>query len=185
MGELLAVAATVFVYVIPGEGNYAQPTIAVDRDSMHVEARYNYEERDTGALWAGYNLEGGDTLNWTFTPMLGGVFGDVAGVATGYSGSLTWRRLDFYSEGEYLSDLNEPHDSFFYNWSEVSVRPLEMLRFGLVTQRTRVRESARELQRGPLVGFMFWSLELTAYMLDANDSAPTVVMSVGWAVGSD
>jgi hypothetical protein len=183
MGELLAIAATVFVYVIPGEGNYVQPTIAVDRESVHIEARYNYEARDAGSLWAGYNLEGGDTLSWAFTPMLGAVLGTVTGVATGYSGSLTWRKLDVYSEGEYLSDLSEPADSFFYNWSEVSLRPLEMLRFGLVTQRTRVRESARDLQRGPLVGMTFRSLELTAYMLDGGDSAPTLVMAAVWTFG--
>ena len=185
MGELVAIAASVFVYVIPGEANYAQPTIAVDREVVHLELRYNYEDRGAGSLWAGYNFEGGDTLSWTVTPMLGAVYGRITGVAPGYSASLEWWKLELYSEGEYLSDLSEPADSFFYNWSEVSLRPVEMLRFGLVTQRTRVRESPRDLQRGPLVGITFRRLDLTGYMLDGADSAPTLVMSAGWTFGPE
>ena len=30
-------------YVLPDEENYVQPTVAVDRNALHLEARYNYE----------------------------------------------------------------------------------------------------------------------------------------------
>jgi hypothetical protein len=179
-------SATVFTYVIPDDENYAQPTFAADRDWMHVEARYNYEEQDTGSAWVGYNLDGeAGTLAWALTPMLGGAFGRATGVAPGYSGSLSWWKLDFYSEGEYFSDLSDPADSFFYNWSEISLRPVEGWRFGLVTQRTRARASARDIQRGPLVGVEFRNLELTAYLLDGGDSSPTFVTSIGFTFGPD
>jgi hypothetical protein len=178
-------STTLMTYAIPGEENYAQPTVTADREWLHVQARYNYEERDTGSLWFGYNLAGGDAVAWTFTPMLGGAFGHVTGVAPGYSASLTWWKVDVYGEGEYLSDLAEPSDSFLYNWSEVSLRPLAWWRVGLVTQRTRARDEARDIQRGPLVGLTIRSLDLAVYMLDDGDSAPTIAMSVGWTLGSD
>ena len=39
--------------------------------------------------------------------MLGGVFGDTTGIAPGYKGSLSWWKLELYSEGEYVFDAGE------------------------------------------------------------------------------
>ena len=69
-----------------------QPTVTADRGRLHLEARYNYEDLDTGSVWAGYNLKGGGDLAWELTPMVGGIFGATRGVAPGYRGSLGWKR---------------------------------------------------------------------------------------------
>src|SRR5688572_8207402 len=136
-GTKWSFSAAVYTYFLPDESNYAQPTFAADRDWLHFEARYNYEDRKTGSVWAGYNFEGGGTVAWEFTPMVGGVFGRTKGVAPGYTGSLSWWKLDFYSEGEYVFDAVQSSDSFFYNWSELAIAPVEWFRLGLVTQRDR------------------------------------------------
>ena len=60
-------------YLVPDSRDYVQPTITADRDWLHLEARYNYEDLDTGSAWVGYNFGGGEKLAWEFTPMLGGV----------------------------------------------------------------------------------------------------------------
>src|SRR4051812_47624056 len=65
---------SLYTYVVPEDHNYVQPTITADYGWLHLEARYNYESRDTGSAWLGYNFSGGDALAWEFTPMLGGVF---------------------------------------------------------------------------------------------------------------
>ena len=175
------VDASVYTYFLPDEGNYAQPTIAIDRGWLHLEARYNYENLDTGSMWFGYNFGGGETVEWTLTPIIGGVFGQTDGVAPGYKGSLIWRQLEVYSEGEYVFDAHESADSFFYNWSEVTFVPAEWFRVGLVTQRTRVYETEREIQRGLLVGFTYRNLEVTTYVFNPDDSEPVVVLSVAFS----
>jgi hypothetical protein len=43
-------------------------------------------------------------------------------------------------------------DSFCYNWSELTVAPVDWFRFDMVTQRTRVYQSEREIQRGVIAG---------------------------------
>ena len=55
-------------------------------------------------MWIGYNFGGGEKLAWELTPLLGGVFGETTGIAPGYKGSLSWRMLELYSEGEYVFD---------------------------------------------------------------------------------
>ena len=111
--------------------------------------------------------------------MLGGVFGDLTGVAPGYKGSLSWWKLELYSEGEHVFDAGNSSDNFFYNWSELTLAPVDQLRFGLVTQRTRARESDREIQRGALLGFNYKRLDLTAYLFDPDDDDRTFVLAVG------
>ena len=172
-------SVSAYTYIVPDSGNYAQPTFAADRGWLHLEARYNYEALDTGSAWVGYNFSGGEKLEWEFTPMLGGVFGDVTGIAPGYKGSLSRWKLEFYSEGEYVFDTGTSSDSFFYNWSELTLAPVEWLRFGLVTQRTRAYQTDREIQRGVLVGFKYMKVDLSAYFFNPDDDKPTFVIAVG------
>jgi hypothetical protein len=172
-------SASVYTYIVPDDRDYAQPTVTVDRGWLHLEARYNYEDLETGSAWVGYNFAGGEKLTWEFTPMLGGVFGDTTGIAPGYKGSLSWWKLELSSEGEYVFDTRDSSGSFFYNWSELTLAPVEWFRFGLVTQRTRTYETDRDIQRGVLAGFSCKKVDLTTYVFNPDESRPTVVVAVG------
>ncbi len=171
-------SASVSQYFVPDDSDYAQPTVTFDREWLHLEARYNYEDLDTGSVWVGYNFSGGKKLAWEITPMLGGVFGDTDGIAPGYKGSLSWWKLELDSEGEYVFDTGESSASFFYNWSELTLAPVDWFRFGMVTQRTRVYQTGSDIQRGPLVGFSFKRIDLTTYVLYPDEGKPTVVLAV-------
>jgi hypothetical protein len=169
------------IYVLPDDRNYVQPTIAADRGWLHLDLRVNYEDLDTGAIRFGYNFSGGDTFAWAVTPVLGAVFGRTDGVAPGYTGSLSWRRLEFYSEGEYVFDAHHSADNFLYNWSELTFGPADWFRAGLVTERTRAYASDREIQRGLLVGVSYKNLQTTTYVFNPDDSKPIVVFSVAFS----
>lgn len=171
--------ASAYTYWVPDDREYVQPTLTADRGWLHLEARYNYEALDTGSAWIGYNFSGGDTVAWELTPMAAGVFGESAGIAAGYKGSLSWRKLELYSEGEHVFDTRSTSDSFFYNWSELTLAPSEWFRFGMVTQRTRLYMTDRDLQRGMLVGFSFKTASLTGVVFNPDDITPTVVLAVG------
>jgi hypothetical protein len=168
-----------YTYLVPEQDVYVQPTLTLDREWLHLEARYNYEDLDTGSVWVGYNFGGGDTLTWELTPMLGGVFGETSGVAPGYKGSVGWWRLELYSEGEYVFASGDSSDSFFYNWSELTLAPVDWLRFGVVGQRTRAYESDQEIQRGLLLGVSWKVASLTGYVFNPDDSEPTWVVAFG------
>src|SRR4029079_8490137 len=162
-------SASASTYIVPDDQEYVQPTFSADRGWLHLEARYNYEDLETGSAWVGYNFSGGKKLAWELTPMLGGVFGNTTGRAPGYKVSISWWKLELYSEGEYVFDTGDSSGSFFYNWSELSLAPVEWFRFGLVTQRTRAYHTDREIQRGLLAGFSWKRLDLTAYVLNPDE----------------
>ena len=157
-----------YTYVLSDDRHYVQPTVAADRGWLHLEARSNYEDLDTGSAWLGVNFSGGKTVQWELTPMLGGVFGNTAGVAPGLEASLAWRKLQLYGESEYVIDVNNAEDGFFYNWSEVTLAPVDWFRFGMVTQRTRVYQSDREIQRGALAGVTFTHVNVTGYVFNPD-----------------
>jgi len=156
-------AASAYTYFVPDDREYVQPTFTADRNWLHLEARYNYEALDTGSAWVGYNFSGGETT----------------GIAPGYKGSLSWRKLELYSEGEYVFDSRSTSDSFFYNWSELTLAPAEWFRFGMVTQRTRLYKTDRDIQRGVLAGFSFKNVSLTGYALNPDEDKATFVLAVG------
>ena len=172
-------AASAYAYFVPDSRDYVQPTFTADRGRLHLEARYNYENLETGSAWVGCNFSGGTKLEWEFTPMLGGVFGNTTGIAPGYKGLLSWWKVSLYSEGEYVIDTGDSSQSFFYNWSELTLAPVEWFRFGLVTQRTRAYEADRDIQRGVLAGFTYKQASLTAYVLNPDESRPIVAVAIG------
>ncbi len=172
-------SASASTYIVPDFREYVQPTFTADRGWLHVESRYNYENLDTGSVWAGYNFSGGKKLEWEFTPMLGGVFGRTTGIAPGYKFSLTYWKLEFSSEGECVFDLGNSEESFFYNWSELSVSPVDWFRFGLVGQRTRAYRTDVDIQRGLLVGFTYKKMDFTTYVFNLDQGKTTWVFAVG------
>jgi len=110
--------------------------------------------------------------------MVGGVFGDLNGVAPGYEATLSWWKLQLYTEGEFVFSTGDHSDNFFYSWSELSLAPVDWFRFGLVAQRTKVYQTNFDIQRGFLVGLTFKHLDFTTYVFNPDDK-PTIVLGVG------
>jgi hypothetical protein len=98
-------SASIAGYFVPDERDYAQPAFTADRGPVHLEARYNYEALKAGSAWLGYAFSTGSRWRLDITPMLGGVFGDLHGIAPGCELTLGWSKLEFYSESEYVVGL--------------------------------------------------------------------------------
>jgi hypothetical protein len=171
------VRAAAATYVVPDDENYVQPTVTADRGRVHLEGRFNYEDRNSLSGFVGRNFEVGDRLTLELTPMLGGVAGDTSGLVPGLELTLAFRWLELYSEGEYVIDLAHPMRRYLYNWSELTVSPAEWLRAGLATQRTRAVRRPRDLQRGAMVGATVGRFDATVYYFNPGTNDHYVVVS--------
>jgi hypothetical protein len=135
-----------------GEGLFV-PTLFMDKGSLHLEGRYNYEDVDTGSLWVGWGFPFGEEgRSLRLVPMLGGVAGRTSGIAPGLEVEARWNRLSYWLEAEYVFDLESSSDSFLYTWSELTYLTLPWLWVGASVQRTRIVHSPREVDFGPMVG---------------------------------
>jgi hypothetical protein len=173
-----AYSASIYLYLVPHDDDYAQPTLTADRRWLHLEARYNYEDFETASAWLGYNIGIGSDVSFAFTPKMGIVFGHMTGIAPGYNAFLEWKQLTLYSEGEYVFDDGNNEDSFFYSWSELTVTAKDRLLAGLALQRTQVYETPREFQWGVLLGASFRGVAIGGYVFDPDHEDRTYVISV-------
>jgi hypothetical protein len=170
---------TVDGYIIKGEDGYASPTFTADHNWVHLEARYNYEDFRTGSLWVGYNFSWGKAWQFAVTPMIGGVFGRTNGIAPGCEASLTWKKLDFSIDNEYIFDTTSKSGNFYYAWPQITYQPLNWFKFGGVAQHTKTFQTKIDVQPGFFVGFMRKKLEFTTFVFDPGTSSASVVLEVG------
>jgi hypothetical protein len=167
------------LYALPAESDFVQPTLRADRGSLHLETRYNYEDRNSASFFAGANFEWGEKVTFALTPMLGGLVGDTDGIVPGFEADLAVGKLEAYAEAEYVFDLGDSSGHYFYMWSELSLRPIHWLRAGLVTQRTRVYQTERDIQRGLLLGVSLKRLEAAVYFFNPGSDDHFAVVSLG------
>ena len=165
-------------YFVQNGRDYANPNLVANHDWLHLEARYNYEAIKTGSLWLGYNFSFGKKLVLEATPMLGGVLGDITGMAPGYTLSLSYEQIEFFTQGEYFFDAGTRSGNFFYSWSELSYAPVTWFRAGIVIDRTKALGSNFEVRRGPLVGFRYKKIDFTTYWLSPGSLDSTFIFSV-------
>ena len=148
------------------------------KTGLHLEARYNYEDMNTFSAWFGYNFTGGNKLEYTLTPMLGGVVGNTSGIAPGLELTFGFHGFELYSEMEYIFDLQSSDGNFFYNWTDFSYSPLDWLWFGVSAQQTKIHKSDLEPEWGFLLGGGYRWFGLTGYMFNLGTDDPYAVITL-------
>ncbi len=165
------------LYFFPGEF-ILLPVFRADKNKLHLEARYNYEDLETFSAWVGYNFNGGSKLTYTITPMVGGVVGLSNGIAPGLEFTFIYKSFEWYAESEYLFDFETNENNFYYMWSDVMYSPTDWLWLGISGQRTRLYQTKLDIQRGLLVGGGYKSLELTGYLYNLGFDDPFVLVTL-------
>ncbi|HEY3430093.1 MAG TPA: hypothetical protein VGK39_05400 [Cyclobacteriaceae bacterium] len=168
-------------YLIPDDF-FALPVFRADKNKLHLEARYNYEDRETFSGWIGYNFIGGEDWEYIITPMAGGVVGNSDGLAAGLEITLTYKNFELYTESENFFDFDSRDNNYFYNWTDLTYSPTDWLWLGISGQRTRLYQTDLDIQRGLLVGAALknWELSTYCYNLGFDDPFFLVTLSVGF-----
>jgi hypothetical protein len=167
--------------IVPNDQSYFTPMFSADHRRLHLEARYNYEDQETGSLWAGYNFHLGEKLTFVATPMFGVVFGHMTAIAPGYEISLTWRRLNLSSQAEYVLNTNNRTSNFFYSWDELVYSPREWFHAGLALQHTRAYQTPVDLQPGASFGIVRGRWDVTTYVFNGGLGSPSVVLGLAYS----
>ena len=173
--------ADVNFYLIPDDF-FVLPVFRADRNKLHLEVRYNYEDRETFSGWIGYNFTGGKTVEYTITPMAGGVVGNSDGFAAGLEMTFIYKNFELYSESENFFDFESRDNNYFYNWTDLTYSPTDWLWLGISGQRTRLYQTDLDIQRGLLLGAALKNWELSTYFYNIGFDDPffIVTLSVGF-----
>jgi len=184
-GEPWEYNLTVDGYIVPDGTSYVDPVFTADRDWVHLEARYNYENLRTGSLWMGYNFSRGDVEsgdNWELdvTPIIGGVFGRTNGIAPGLEAALKYKKkIEASITNEYVFDTTSKSGNFYFAWPQLTYSPVEWFQVGAVAQHTVAYQTPANIQRGFLVGFSYTHWQFTTYVFNPGIAGTTVVLEAG------
>jgi hypothetical protein len=170
-----------WLYITP-DGTTFSTIYAADKDWLHLEAHYNYEDLNTFSAWFGYNFSGGNKLSFTITPMAGVVIGNLNGMAPGLETDFYFVGFNLNSTSQYVFDFSDKQLDYYYNWTDFSYSPLNWLFFGVSLQRTRIYEGSLELQRGALLGIGYKWLELSGYWYNPAHRDSYVVLALAVSI---
>jgi hypothetical protein len=166
-------------YAFPDDPDLFMVVASANRGLLHLEARYNYEARQTASAFAGLNFSSGQDFTVDLTPMAGFAFGDTRGLIPALELSLGYGLFDFYGEGEYLFDLNDKAGNFAYTWLELGATPMEYLRAGFVAQRLRIFQSPLDIDRGVFIQGNIGPGSVSLYAFNMFTDSWFVVIGVG------
>ncbi|ANE51241.1 hypothetical protein [Flavisolibacter tropicus] len=155
--------SAVALSVLTPDDFFIVPVVYANYKRWHFEPRYNYESLKTFSLFAGYNIVGGKKFQYLLTPMLAGVVGRIDGIAPGLEADLAYGRFRFYTEMEYLFDLNSSADSYYYAWSHFRFVINNWMSAGIAGGRNRVYQNDVKVQRGVSLGFSKKKLSITGF----------------------
>ena len=170
---------------VPNGQSYVSPTLTADRDTLHLEARYDYEALNTGSLWVGYNLSVGKKVVLEATPMIGGVFGHVNGIAPGLEATVTYKKLQLYSANEYIFDTGTKAGDFFYTWTQLTYSPVPWFMAGYVMQRTRAYTTSLDIQRGLLLQVTHKKVTFGTQIFNIGETEPVLMFALGYSFSVD
>lgn len=161
---------------------FVLPILKADKNKLHLEARYNYEDRETFSGWVGYNFNGGEKLEYTITPMIGGVVGISKGIAPGLEMTFGFKNFELYTESEYIFDIGANENNFFYNWSDLTYSAKDWLWFGISGQRTRLYQTDLDIQRGLLIGAGVKNWEVNTYLYNLGFDDPFFLLTISFGL---
>lgn len=167
------------LWLPPDASNFLLLQASADRGPLHLELRYNYEELETGSAWIGWTVEGGGSVSFFVTPMVGVLAGESRGVAPGLELGAGVGPVDVYGEAEWVIEAGDDAENFVYLWTELGVRPIAPLRLGLAAQRTRVVDTPREVARGPFASVELGRATVTASWLDPDRDGGLWILTFG------
>jgi hypothetical protein len=148
-------STTGYYYFVPDDENTFTLIGYADYRNLHFEARFNYEDENTGSVFGGYRFEIGNKIQFGITPMAGVVFGNTNGIAPGLELDITYKKFDYYSETEYVIDFSGKENNFLFIWGELAFSPLPALRTGIAWQKTHLYQTEFTVQRGLFAEYTF------------------------------
>jgi len=150
----------------------------------YVEARYNYEEDKTGALYIGRTFSKDEELSYSITPILGGVAGKLNGGSVGFNATAGYKNIFFATQTQYTFSVEDETSNFFFSWSEIGYEFRKWIYAGAAVQQTNLWRTQTQIEPGAVLGFVFGNLTFPLYAFSPLSPNPYYVLGVNLTIGS-
>ncbi len=144
-----------------------------------AEARYNYEAKNSVAVFAGKMMSGSGRVQWSLVPKAGIILGSFTGGAVGFTASLERNRLFMFTEPEFAVSGNRQNNNFFYNWAEAGYNISGRFFAGVAAQQT-IEGGTSVLQQGLMAGLQTKNFRFPVYFFQPFDQQQYFILGVSW-----
>jgi hypothetical protein len=149
-------------------------------NKWYGEARYNYDELKTFAIYAGRTFSNKGELSYSATPVIGGLVGRMNGGSLGVNFDLEYKKLFFSSQSQYSFSMEEKKNQFFFNWSELAYKAWPWFYAGIGMQQTNVYQANGKFEPGLLVGFSLKNWTFPLYVFSPSGNNRYFILGINW-----
>jgi hypothetical protein len=161
-----------YAYTGSGLPVYVSPIVHYETSkNWYIETRYNYEDMRTFSLYGGKTFSWEKDAEYTFTPLIGFMAGNMQGLSAGLNMEISRHAFYFSAQSQYSTSVEDYSNHFFYSWSEAGVEASDWMYAGLSVQYTQSFSTRPLWEPGVLVAFTFkqWTFPLYAFnVIDKN-----------------
>jgi hypothetical protein len=170
-----------YYYVQPKSIGFIVPKVSYQgAGNWHAEARYNYEEIQTGSVHIGKKFSFKTLPDLEVTPLAGVCFGRLTGGSIGSSIKFSLGRFDFFSEPQYVYSITDSSSSYFYSWSELLFNCSSSFYGGVAFQQTKTISELPFYEPGLVAGCSIRNFDIPLYFFSPFNDRRNFVLGVNW-----
>jgi hypothetical protein len=168
-------------YIHAKEGSVVPIVHYTTKNKWYGEARYNYDEARTFAVYAGRTFSSKGTFSCSATPVIGGLIGKLNGGSAGVNMDLGFNNLFFSIQSQYTFSMQQKNTKYFFSWSELGYQATPWLFGGMALQHTNFYKESGKFEPGGMLGFSMKNWTLPVYMFNQPGGDPYFVLGINWA----
>lgn len=170
-----------YYYMQPKSLGFVVPKVSYQgKGGWYTEARYNYEEIQTGSIHFGKKFSLSKSSNFQVTPMAGLCMGTLNAASIGSFVEVSANRFSFYSEPQYVYSFKDSSSSYFYSWSEALYNFSSSIYGGVAFQQTKAIAQAHLFEPGIVAGCTIKNFDIPLYCFSLFNSNKNFVLGVNW-----
>lgn len=156
-----------------------------NRKNWYGEVRYNYEEKNSFSAYAGKSFfDKSELLEYSFTPIIGGVMGKFKGGSIGFNASVEYDDFFFDAQTQFTCSVNNHYPNFYFGWYDLGYSPLDWLWVGWSLQHTRYGKVENNMtESGVMLGFKTGKWTFPIYTFNVLDTDPYLVVGITRSLG--
>ncbi len=148
--------------------------------NWYGELRYNYEDVEALSMHFGKKFAFKKMPAVEITPVVGVVLGNLNAGSAGSGIEISFNKLCFFSEPQYVFSFNNESENYMYSWTEVSYEIFSFFYTGIALQQTKLFSMPNVFEPGIMAGVSIKNFDIPIYCFSPASSNKNFVLGVNW-----
>jgi hypothetical protein len=168
-----------YFYASKGRTPVVVPVIYYqNQHDWYFESHANYEQTRSFSTYIGKTFSENKAFSCSFTPMLGGVIGSLNGGILGLNSEMSYKKIRFTSQSQYILSFENNKIDFLYNWVELGFQAIGHAFIGLSIQNTMINPRNVRLESGFFIRYNVKKWSFPVYCFNTTSEKRYLILGV-------